>query len=100
MEGAVKCNVVSAGYHGEVFEGPASRKLLKNSDYLLSGEFLAGVTNPISIIPITITLQAFNKLVEACFGCCFIVREVYWILWHVYTIEGTSDNGGRSFGDT
>ena len=76
----MKCNVVSVGYHGEVFKGPASRKLLKNSDYLLSGEILSGVKNPISIIPITNTLQAFNKLVEACFGCNYFKGDVASLL--------------------
>ena len=35
MEWAIKNNVVSVGYHGEKFEGPECRKLLKNSDHLL-----------------------------------------------------------------
>ena len=52
MEWAQKCNVVSAGYHGEIFEGPASRKLLKNADYLLSEEYLANVSNPFAVVPI------------------------------------------------
>ena len=68
MEWAHKCNVVSAGYYGEIFEGPASRKLLKNADYLLSEEILTGIEDQFSIIPIARTLQAFNKLVEACFS--------------------------------
>lgn len=68
MEWAVKTKVVSVGYHGEKFEGPECRKLLKNSDYLLSPAFLDGVKNPLSVIPLARTFQTFNKLVESCFG--------------------------------
>ena len=80
MEWAIKCNVVSAGYHGEVFEGPASRKLLKNSNFLLSKEFLVGVRDPLSLIPLVTTLQAFNKLVEASIGCNLLKGNIAALL--------------------
>lgn len=80
MSWAIKFNVVSVGYHGEVFEGPACRKLLKNADFLLSPEYLEGIHDPISLIPLATTLQSLNKLVEACFGTEMIKDNVSMLL--------------------
>ena len=76
MSWAVQNNVVSVGYHGEKFEGPECRKLLKNSDYLTSTEFLDGLSNPFLVTPVAQTFQAFNKLVESCFGSGKLVGNV------------------------
>ena len=45
MTWPIKCNVVSVGYHGEIFEGPACRKLIKSSDFLQAAEFLKDLEN-------------------------------------------------------
>merc|ERR1711872_1205898 len=99
---------VSAGYHGEVFEGPASRKLLKNSNFLFSKEFLVGVRDPLSLIPLVTTLQAFNKLVEASFGCNLFKGNIAaslekFTVAHMtmeHLIPSLANLGGRGFGLT
>lgn len=76
MQWPKKLGVVSVGYHGEKFEGPACRKLLKKADYLLSEEFLKDVTNQVALIPIVQVLRAFDKVVEATFGCKYLKGDV------------------------
>ena len=80
MEWAIHTNVVSVGYHGEKFEGPECRKLLKSSDHLLSSGFLELVDNPLAVVPIATTFQAFNKLVQSCFGSDNVEDDVLHLL--------------------
>ena len=80
MKWAIKANAVSVGYHGEVFEGPACRRLLKAADYLLSSEFLSDIPNPLLVIPLATTFQAMNKLVESCFGVGKVKGDVAQLL--------------------
>ena len=68
--------MVSAGYHGETFEGPARLKMLKKADYLLSGEYLPGIFYPHSIVIIVRILQDSNKLFGACIGCGYFKGDV------------------------
>ena len=93
MAWAVKANAVSVGYHGEVFEGPACRRLLKKADFLLSPEFLNGIPNPLSLIPLATTFQAVNKLVTACFGVgkvkCDITKLLENLVIHYMAIESS-----------
>ena len=76
MQWAQKLNIVSVGYHGEKFEGPACRKLLKNADYLLSDSFLEDVPNKFALIPIVNVLRPFDKIVEASFGYNFLKGDI------------------------
>ena len=76
MSWPIKCNVVSVGYHGEVFEGPACRKLLRSSDFLQSAEFLQDLENPLAIVPLSSAFLAFDKLVHSCFGANQIQEDL------------------------
>ena len=69
IEWTQRYNVATAGYLGWVFQGSACKNLLEDADFLLSEGFLAGVQNKTVFIPVARTLQVFNKLVSACFGC-------------------------------
>ena len=54
--------------------------LLKNSDNLLSSGFLESVDNPLAVVPIATTFQAFNKLVQSCFGSDNVENDVLNLL--------------------
>ena len=58
---------MSKSYHGRVFEGGACRKLQLKSGHLASHEYLEDVENKNQVIAISNTLQAMNRLVDACF---------------------------------
>ena len=58
------------------FEGPVCRKLLKSSDFLQSAEFLKDLENPLTIVPLSSTFLAFNKLVHACFGANQLQKDL------------------------
>ena len=68
MPWPIQCKVVSVGYHGEVFSGPAYWKLLRSSDFLKSAKFLQDLENPLANVPLSSTFLAFDKLVNTCFG--------------------------------
>lgn len=56
------------------------QKTSENADFLLSPEYLEGIQDPISLIPLATTLQSLNKLVEACFGTEMIKDNVSMLL--------------------
>lgn len=61
-----KLNLISKDYHGEIFEGNACRRMLKESDQLNDKDILKDV--PIwKVIPFIQTLKGFNKIVDATF---------------------------------
>ena len=59
----MKLNLVSAGYHGEVFEGNAARKLLKTADTLMSKDIL-GQVPPLVVLPYVEAYKAMDKVVS------------------------------------
>ena len=62
-----KLNVIAKNYHGEIFEGNACRKLLKNTNHLASREVL-GETDYIYVMPFVSAFNTMNRIVEYCFG--------------------------------
>lgn len=62
-----KLNLVQKGYHGEVFEGNACRKLLKEADKLKDPEILINV-NELQVLPFIRALQIMNRIVDSCFS--------------------------------
>lgn len=60
-------NVIAQNYHGEIFEGNACRKMIKNSDFLLSRDML-GDTSPLIIVPYVTCLKLMDKIVNSCFS--------------------------------
>ncbi|CAH1107748.1 unnamed protein product [Psylliodes chrysocephalus] len=69
---ALKVQVISKNYHGEVFEGNACRKLLKNADKL-NDQDIYGHVGYFKILPFIQAFKEMNKLVD----CCFSTGPVY-----------------------
>ena len=67
MKWPLALNVVSQSYHGEVFEGNAARKLIKNSDLLQSPEVMNDI-DPLAVQPYISAFKAMDALVSSCFG--------------------------------
>lgn len=63
----LKLKVISKNYHGEVFEGNACRKLIKNADKL-NDEAIYGHVGYFKIVPFIHAFKEMNKLVECCFS--------------------------------
>lgn len=63
--------IVSKGYHGEVFEGNACRKLLKEAD-LLNDTNIYKEVGYFQILPYISAFKAMNKIVD----CCFTAKAV------------------------
>lgn len=66
-----KFNLVHKGYHGDVFEGNACRRLLKEADKLNSPEILVKV-DELQLLPFVRAMKAMNKIVE----CSFSTQKV------------------------
>lgn len=62
-----KMNLIPKNYHGEIFEGNACRKLLKESDKLLDPEIFSNI-NPIQLVPFISAFKAMDKVVSSCFS--------------------------------
>lgn len=62
-----KLNLISKNYHGDIFEGNACRRLLKESDRLFDLDVLGNVM-PIQIQPFVSVFKSMNKVVESCFS--------------------------------
>lgn len=60
-----KLNLVAKNYHGDMFEGNACRKLLKEADKLVDAEI---TSDPIMIQPYISAFKAMNKVVHGCFS--------------------------------
>lgn len=60
-----KLNVVSKNYQGDIFEGNACRKLLKEADKLNDSEITC---NQLQIQPYISVFKAMNKVVDSCFS--------------------------------
>lgn len=61
-----KLKLLQKGYHGEVFEGNACRKLLKEADKLKDPEILVHV-NELQVFPFIRALQIMTRIVDSCF---------------------------------
>ena len=75
MKWPLSLNLVSKGYHGEVFEGNAARKLLRTSDKLLDPMLMVGVP-PLALIPYVSAYKAMDKLVSSCFGTGKVTGDI------------------------
>lgn len=62
-----KLKLIARNYHGNIFEGNACRKLLKEADKLLDPEVMSECTL-FEIMPFISTFKAMNKIVENCFS--------------------------------
>lgn len=62
-----KLNAVAKNYHGEIFEGNACRKLLKNADCLNDEDIFKDVGS-LKILPFINAFKAMDKLVISCFS--------------------------------
>lgn len=62
-----KLNLVAKNYHGEIFEGNACRKLLKEADRLQDTEIFQEL-GPLRLVPFISAFKAMNAVVESCFG--------------------------------
>ena len=63
----LKLKVIPKSYHGDVFEGNACRKMLKNSDAINDPDVLGDVS-PIAVQPIIMAFKGMDKVVKACFS--------------------------------
>ena len=68
----LKLKVVTKNYQGELFEGNACRKLLKNPDILFDSNICPDI---FSITLLVSVLKSFNKVVNDCFTSYEISSE-------------------------
>lgn len=62
-----KLNIVSKGYHGEIFEGNQCRKLLKNADKLLDHEIFGNI-GYFCLVPYASAFKIMDQIVSDCFS--------------------------------
>lgn len=61
-----KLNLTSKSYHGEVFEGNACRKLVKEADKLMDPDIYINVGS-LAILPFVNAFKSMNAVVDCCF---------------------------------
>lgn len=62
-----KLKIISKNYHGEIFEGNACRKLLKEADKIIDKEIHAGIS-PLLLVPYVSAFKTMDKIVNFCFS--------------------------------
>lgn len=67
-----KLGLISKGYHGEIFEGNACRKMLKESDRLMQPDICGNLETKLKILPFVNIFKAMDKIVS----CSFSSRKV------------------------
>ncbi|CAH0552491.1 unnamed protein product [Brassicogethes aeneus] len=63
----LKLKIISKNYHGEIFEGNACRKLLKEADALCDKIIYENV-GILALVPFISAFKAMNKMVNLCFS--------------------------------
>ena len=63
----LKLKAIPKSYHGDVFEGNACRKMLKNPD-LINNPDVLGEISPLVVQPIIMAFKGMNKVVNDCFS--------------------------------
>ncbi len=88
----LKLKVIPKSYHGDVFEGNACRKMLKNPDAINDPDVLGSVS-PIAVQPIIMAFKGMDKLVKACFSTDKVSNTVADIIKDLKRLyEGTELN--------
>ena len=67
--------VIPKNYHGEVFEGNACRKMLKNADKICSSKVLKG-KSPLLVQPIVMAYKSMDKIVQDCFSTAKVSEDL------------------------